>query len=238
MSDLLSSTFTVGTEKYTIDRYATRSGAPKRPVVVILHGVDGMVGESETEVRKLAAQIADDGYLVFIPHYLGSTPGSTTMPSREILAQRTMQVDTYRPPVTGAVDFALAQRDADTTRLGIVGLSLGGGLALWYAESAPHGKVRAIVDFFGHIGDPAIYSNAGKLPPTLVLHNRADQIVNRELSERLIASLAQQKVVHESEIYNEPPYPERYDHTFRPGGAADLDSRARTRKWLNRYVKS
>ena len=36
-------------------------GSAKRPVVVIFHGVDGMVGESETEIRKLAAQIADDG---------------------------------------------------------------------------------------------------------------------------------------------------------------------------------
>ena len=237
MSDLLSSTFTVGTDKYTIDRYATKTGAAKRPVVVIFHGVDGMVGESEKEVRKLAAQIGDEGYLVFLPHYLDPAPGSTIMPSRDVMVQRTVQVDTYRPRVTAAANYALSQPETDPTRLGVIGLSLGGGLALWYAQSVAPGTVKAAVDFFGHIGDPSIYSNAGKLPPTLVFHNYEDTIVNRVASENLIAALATARVVHDREIYREPPYPERFEHTFRPGGKADLDSRARTIKWLDTYVK-
>jgi carboxymethylenebutenolidase len=237
MSDLLSSTFTVGTDKYTSDQYASRSGVATRPVVVILHGVDGMVEESEKEIRKLAAEIAGDGYLVFVPHYLDPAPGSTAMPSRDVLVQRTIQATTYRPRVTAAVDYALAQPGVDTTRVGIVGLSLGGGLALWYAESAPRGKVKAVVDYFGHIGDQAIYVNAGKLPPTLIFHNYDDGIVNRTMSEKLIAALVHEGVVHDSEIYREPPYPERWEHTFRPGGKADVDSRARTRKWLDMHIK-
>jgi dienelactone hydrolase len=196
-----------------------------------------MVGESEKEVRKLAAQIADDGYLVFIPHYLDPAPGSTTMPSRDVMVQRTIQANTYRPGVTAAVNYALKQPDADTTRLGIVGLSLGGGLALWYAQSVASGTVKAVVDFFGHIGDPSIYNNAGKLPPTLVFHNYKDQIVDPAMSENLIAELAKARVVHDKEIYREPPYPERFEHTFRPGGKADVDSRARTRQWLDSHVK-
>jgi dienelactone hydrolase len=237
MSDLLTSTFTVGTDRYTIDRYLVRTGSAKRPVVVILHGVDGMVGESEKEVRKLAAQIGDDGYLVFVPHYLDPPPGITAIPSREVMMQRTIQVAMYQPRVTAAINYALAQAEADPTRLGIVGLSLGGGLALSYAQSAARGTVKAVVDFFGHIGDPSIYSNAGKLPPTLVFHNYEDDIVHRIMSEKLIAALAQAGIVHDSEIYREAPYPERFDHTFRPGGKADVDSRARTRKWLDHYVK-
>lgn len=230
MSDLLSSTFPVGTDKYTIDRYATQSGPATRPVVVMLHGVDGMVGESEKEVRKLAAQIADDGYLVFVPHYLDPAPGSTTMASRDVLVQRTLQASTYRPRVTAAVNYALAQAGADTTRVGIIGLSLGGGPALWYAESAPRGNVKAVVDYFGHIGDQGIYANAANLPPTLIFHNHDDGIVPRTMSEKLIAAMVAKGVVHDSEIYREPSYPERWDHTFRPGGKADVDSRARTRK--------
>ena len=97
MSDLLSSTLAIGTDRYTIDQYATRTGPAKRPVVVILHGVDGMVEESEKEVRRLADQIADDGYIVFVPHYLDPAPGSTTMPSREVMVQRSMQVTPTGP---------------------------------------------------------------------------------------------------------------------------------------------
>lgn len=32
-------------------------------------------------------------------------------------------------------------------------------------------------------------------------------------------------------------YPERRNHNFRPGGPADVDLRARTRKWLDTHVK-
>jgi dienelactone hydrolase len=232
-----SHSFTVGSAKYTIDRFAAQTGAAKWPVVVILHGVDGMVGESETEIRKLAKQIAGDGYLVFLPHYLDSTPGVTGMPSLEVMVARVSQVDTYRPRVAAAFDYVLKQPDIDDARLGIVGLSLGGGLGLWYAESAPRAKAKAVVDFFGHISDPTIYSNAGQLPPTLVFHNKDDGVVRPEHSVALVAALAGARVVHDSQIYEEPPYPERYHHTFRPGGKADLDSRARTRKWLDTYVK-
>jgi hypothetical protein len=38
MSDLLSSTFTVGADKYTIDRYATRTGPSKWPAIVVNEG--------------------------------------------------------------------------------------------------------------------------------------------------------------------------------------------------------
>ena len=236
MSAPLGSTFDLGTAKYAIDKYAAPTGPAKRPVVVIFHGVDGMVGESDTEVRKLAAQIADDGYVVFIPHYLDDDGNTTGMPPQEVMAQRTARVDSYRPVVAAAVEYAMKQPDADPARLGIVGLSLGGGLALWFAQSAG-GKVKAVVDYFGHISDPAIYSSAGKLPPTLVFHNKADHIVDVKLSEQLIAALARDRVIHESKLYTEPPYPKRYEHTFRPGGAADTDSRARTRQWLDTHVK-
>lgn len=237
MANLQSSTFNVGTDSYPVDRYA-QSGSVKRPVVVILHGVDGMVGESETEIRKLAAIIADDGYVVFIPHYFGAVRPGAGMPSEAVLIQRTAAANSYRPRIEAAVKYALAQPESDPARLGVVGLSLGGGLALWFAESAPKGSVRAVVDFFGHISDQSIYARVKALPPTLVFHNKPDGVVPSQLSVKLLAELAAQHVVHDGTIYDEvPPYTERREHTFRPGGSADLDSRARTRKWLDAYVK-
>jgi Dienelactone hydrolase and related enzymes len=237
MTDVQTSTFNVGPASYPIDRYV-QSGSSKLPVVVILHGVDGMVGESETEIRKLAAQIAGDGYAVFLPHYFGAEPAGATTPPVEVLLQRTSTADNMRPRIAAAVKYSLAQPESDAGRLGLVGLSLGGGLALWFAESAPSGSVRAVVDFFGHISDPAIYAHANTLPPTLVFHNKPDGVVPSKTPVDLLAVLKQQGVVHDGTIYDkEPPYPERLEHTFRPGGPADVDSRARTRKWLDTYVK-
>ena len=109
---------------------------------------------------------------------------------------------------------------------------------MWFAESAPKGSVKAVVDFFGHISDSGIYDSAKALPPTLVFHNEPDGVVSSELSVKLLAKLEEQHVVHDGTVYKkEPPHPERREHTFRPGGPADVDSRARTREWLDTYVK-
>lgn len=69
MSEQPSSTFALGTTKYQVDRYPAKNGATKRPAIVMLHGVDGMGGESGTEIGKFAEQIAADGFVVFVPHY-------------------------------------------------------------------------------------------------------------------------------------------------------------------------
>jgi dienelactone hydrolase len=235
MPDPLPSSYTVGAQSFPVDCYGA-GGSGRRPVVVIFHGVDGMTGESATEVGKLGAELASDGYIVYVPYYLDVTRGGTALPSRDEMVRRTGLVTSYRPRVSAAVDHALADPNVDLGRFGIVGLSLGGGLALWYAQSAAPRSVKAVVDFFGFISDPAIYANVGKLPPTLVLHNAADSIVPRALSDNLITALAANGIVHDSKIYSEPPYPERFDHTFRPGGTADIDSRARTRRWLGTHL--
>jgi dienelactone hydrolase len=236
MPDPQPSTFKVNGDSYPIDRYAP-PGPGRFPVVVILHGVDGMVSESETEIRKLAVQIANDGFAVFLPHYFGADRPGAGLPSEEVLVQRTLVVNSFRPRVTAAVQHATADPASDAARLGVVGLSLGGGLALWFAETAPRGSVRAVVDFFGYIADPAIYANVTALPPTLVFHNKADGFVPSQLSVNLLAALERASIVHDGTVYTtEPPYPQRKDHTFRPGGAADIDSRTRTRQWLAKYV--
>ena len=72
-----SSTFDVVTQKYDIERYAAKSGSAKRPVVVVLHGVDGMGGESGTAIGKFAEQIAGEGFLVFVPTTLTLPTGPT-----------------------------------------------------------------------------------------------------------------------------------------------------------------
>ena len=235
MSAPLGSTFDLGTPKYAIDKYAAPTGPAKRPVVVIFHGVDGMVGESDTEVRKLAAQIADDGYVVFIPHYLDDDGNTTGMPPQEVMAQRTARVDSYRPVVAAAVEYAMNSPMRIRRAWALSASRLAAG---WRCGSPSQREGRSRPwSTISPLSDPAIYSSAGKLPPTLVFHNKADRIVNVKLSEQLIAALARDRVIHESKLYTEPPYPERYQHTFRPGGAADTDSRARTRQWLDTHVK-
>ena len=101
----------------------------------------------ETEIGKFAKQIAEAGFLVFVPHYFDAEDGPDNVSLEELVGKRLPRVGQYPPRVTAAMDHVLAQPEGDG-RLGLVGLSLGGGLAVGYAESVP-GRVKALVDFFG-----------------------------------------------------------------------------------------
>jgi dienelactone hydrolase len=236
MVEQQSSTFEMETHKYEIDRYAEKNASAKRPVVVVFHGVDGTAGESGTEIRKFAEQIAGEGFLVFVPHYFDAADGADTLPLDQLFDLRVPRVGSYPARISAAVDYAQKQPDGDSGRLGLVGLSLGGGLAVDYAESVPPGTVNALVDYFGYIPDSKIYINAGLLPPTLILHNNADEIVKIiESSQLLLDSLDKTAVIHDHRFYDDAN-PARRNHPFLPGGLADVDSRSRSVAWLKTYL--
>lgn len=236
MIEHLSSKYLSGGVSYTIHRYAEKTGTSRRPVVVVLHGVDGLGTQSGTEIRDLAEQIAGSGFLVMVPHYFDATDGADTRPIAELFDRRVPRLAAYPPRIAAAVDHALNQADADGEHLGLVGLSLGGGLALDYAESAKAGKVKGLVNYFGHIADPKIFANVGRLPPTLVLHNTADEIVKIEASSQLLlAALTKTTVIHDYCFYDDGD-PLRRHHPFLPGGKHDIDSRSRTVAWLKAHV--
>jgi carboxymethylenebutenolidase len=233
MVEQQTSQFEGGQQKYGIDRYAMRAGAAQRPVVVLLHGVDGMGGESGTGIGTFAEQIAAAGFLVYVPHYFDVADGADSLPLEQLFVRRVPRVGIYPARVAAAVDHVLARPEGNG-QLGLVGFSLGGGLAIEYAQSAP-GKVQALVDYFGYIADPRTYANAGLLPPTLILHNKADAIVKiRESSTPLLEALGRTTVVHDHRFYDDAN-PERGNHPFFPGGPADVDSRARSVAWLRSY---
>ena len=229
-------TFAAGGENFQIERFPAQPTATPRPAVVMLHGVDGMETGSGTRIREFATRLADQGYLVLVPHYFGKADRSETLPWPKLMDRRVKAVKTYVPRVAAAVEYATQQPDAQADTLGLIGFSMGGGLAVAYAESVPAGKVAAVVDYFGYIFDPALYQNAGKLPPTLVFHNQNDLVVKVKNSQDLVAALVQHQVPHDSKIYNEQN-PLKLNHPFAVGGAAATDSYGRTITWLQTYLK-
>ena len=238
MSTRTSLTYDVGTERHSIDKYSA-GGAGKRPVVVLLHGVDGLGVTSGAQIPNFAEQIADDGFLVFVPHYFDAKDGSDTLPIEQLFELRVPRVASYPARIAAAVDYALKQSDADSRRLGLIGFSLGGGLALDYAESAPPGKVKALVDFFGYIASPGIFANAARLPPTLILHNKNDAVVTvASSSEPLLEALAKTRVAHQHHFYDKDVNVAGRNHAFLPGGPADVDSRSKAVAWLEDHLEA
>ena len=234
MADATTATFRMGPDTYTVKSYAASGGLAKLPAVVLLHGTEGLDGESGTEIPKLAKQIADGGFVVFVPEYFGKEPAG--VPLELLFMTRIQSVGTYAPRIAAAVDHARADPRVAAGGVGLVGLSLGGGLALQYAAAAAAGRVDAVVDFFGYIdAGSSVYRDAGKLPPTLIFHNENDGVVDVSYSLKLRQALKDHGVTHEY-VPNQDDYHERKFHPFRPGGKADTQSRKRTVEWLQQYV--
>ena len=234
MADATTTTFRWGPDTYTVKSYAAPGGLAKLPAVVLVHGTEGLQGESGTELPKLAKQIADGGFVVFVPEYFGKEPGG--LPLELVFMTRIQSVQTYAPRIAAAVDHARADPRVAAGGVGLVGLSLGGGLALQYAAAAAPGTVDAVVDFFGYIdAGSSVYRDAAKLPPTLIFHNEHDGVVDVSYSVNLRDALKKHGVTHEY-VPNEDDYHERKFHPFRPGGKADTESRKKTVEWLQLHV--
>ncbi len=160
-------------------------GGGNHPTILLLYGSDGLTNSGRYE---LAAQtIASAGYSVLLPRYFEATGDSRA---------RYGEIRTKFSAWRQAVETVLADQPA-SARIGVVGFSLGGALALGLASRSP--KIRAVVDFFGF--EPAGLGDGRKLPPTLILHGDADRVVpvsNAAAIERLIRS---QGGIVQSHIY-------------------------------------
>ncbi len=193
-------------------------GTDKRPAVIMLHGADGLHGN--TQYRAGAAAMAAAGYRVFLVHYLDRTGER-----RASFATLFQNFVPWMSAVRDAVAHVAAQPGVDANRIGIVGVSLGAALGLAVAGSEK--RVRVLVDYFGPLPQGAIASGA-RLPPTLVLHGEADPIVPVANAYAIENLLKQQGVPHEVKVYP------GQGHGFR--GAAEADATVRALAFLDRHL--
>ena len=127
--------------------------------------------------------------------------------------------------VRDALTFASRQTGVDPARLGLLGISLGGGLAL--ATAQKDDRVRALVVDFGFV--PTSFNPAGRLPPTLVLHGAGDRVVPVSNAQALRTVLERRGIPHEVQIYP------GQEHGF--AGKAQADAARRIRAFLDRYLR-
>ena len=101
-----------------------------------------------------------------------------------------------------------------------------------YIASGTPGRVKALADFFGPLTE-TIRAGVGRFPPTIIFHNKDDEIVHAVHSielDRLLPSTVEHRFVPYKEV--SPPG----DHAFRPGGKADRESREKTKEWFTAHI--
>lgn len=206
--------FASGGASITVERFGATGGG-RRPAVLLLHGADGP-GE---RYRAAARQVASAGYAVFLVHYLDRTGER-----RASYGTIHQNLPAWSETVGDAITYVSRQPGVDAGRIGLFGVSLGGGLAL--TTAAQDRRVRAVIDYFGFAPNSL---GGARLPPTLVLHGDADRIVPVSNAYTIQGILRAQGTPHEVIVYPGE------GHGF--SGSAQADAAARINAWFGRYLQ-
>ena len=173
--------------------------ARRWPLVVVPHGGPGAMERSHWLGAGLESMLAANGYFVFLPNPRGSFGAGEAFTEANI---RDFGYGDFRDILTG-VDAATANLPVDSARVGIIGWSYGGYMAMWAVTQTDrfHAAVAGaglanfqsyygqngidqwLIPFFGAsvYDDPAVYWRSSPITfiknartPTLVLVGERD----------------------------------------------------------------
>lgn len=217
---MTSETFVSAKTPYKITIYPAPSDGKKYPVILLVHGNFGLGPPYGDQIQGFAKDLAGRGYLTAVPqYYKDDDPHLTDM-------------DPHVQTLTDAIAAVVNRPGADPARLGLIGFSLGAATAMTFIASNPSGTVKVLADFFGFL-TPTIEAAVLSFPPTIIFHNKHDEIVYVSNSKKL-NQLLPSTIDHELVTYEER-WPVG-NHAFKPGGTADVDSQSKTTAWFTKYL--
>jgi len=205
-------TMDVGGHKVAIERFG--DGVRAGPPVVLIHGSDGASERYRIASRKLAAA----GFNVFLVHYWDMTGGRRAGARAMIL-----NIPAWTKAVRGAVDYAGSENGASGRKVGVIGMSFGGVLAVLSAQQDP--RVGAVVSYFGYVPRGAV---TGRMPPTLILHGAKDRVVP------VGDAIALQQIVQKQGVPNEIRVFPEAGHGF--NSREEAQAMQEVTRFLQRYL--
>jgi carboxymethylenebutenolidase len=211
--------YTSGGHSIEIDQFEPEPTG-KHPALLVLHGSGGA---ASYWMERFAPTLREAGVAIYAPHYFDktSTSRATTamiLDGRHFIAWLTAIQD--------AVTYAADRGCVDPARVGVLGISLGGYLAV--ALGIEDKRIRAVVELSG--GVPLGWEDrmTATMPPTLVLHGEQDDVVPVAEAYKLQAVLEEHRVSHEVNIF---PH---QTHWF--SGGAQMELLMRCAGFLNRHL--
>lgn len=189
-------TFESGGETITVDLFLPAVGG-LHPAVVVAYGTEGLGVihgfDAGAAIRDFAEYLANTGFVALVPHFFERTK---TPPGIETVSQVYAQYrDEWVDTLGDCLNYAASRTtDVDKTKMGLLGFSLGGHLALRQAKGGMGIAVGAVVEFFAPISmlPGGLGDQIGNLPPVQIHHGAADTTVpitqSKELECLLVAA--------------------------------------------------
>ena len=181
------------------------------PALLVLHGSGGA---ASYWMDQFAPALNKFGAAVYAPHYFDKTGtgGATTeliLDGRHFIA--------WLKAIQDGVKYVAGRPGVDPGRIGVLGLSLGGFLAV--AMGIEERRIRAVVEVSG--GVPLGWEDrmGAGMAPTLILHGAQDRVVPVSEAHKLEKLLREHQVKHEVEIFAQET------HWFSPGARFQLLTR-------------
>ncbi len=208
--------FESGGKTIRLDCFLPDNCSQRLPAVIGLYGFGGDI----SSMGDSSAQLADQGFAVYVLHFFDRT-GRVEAEKSAIM----MNFPLWMKTLWDAISYIEQQPQVDPQRIGLVGFSLGGYLAMCGSSIDP--RVKAVVEFFG--GFPKeMRLFMRRLCPTLILHGENDTIIPVSEAHYLKEILERKNIPHEIQIYPGA------GHGFE--GETLKDARLRTLAFLRKYL--
>ena len=163
------------------------------PGVLVLHG---SMGAGSYWLGRFAPTLNRLGIAAYAPRYLQKT-GSWFATSKKIYDGK--HFPAWLAAAQDAVNYVAERPGMDANRIGILGFSLGGYLAM--ALAAEDRRIRAVIELSG--GVPPGWENqvSAGMSPVLLLHGDNDEVVPVAEAYRAEQLLKERGVVCELEVF-------------------------------------
>lgn len=207
------------------------------PVVIALHGyIPASRYETLDYSTRYADSIARKGYIVLHPNMRNFPPSDLAGWTRDYQSGYTIDVMNMLAHVREMVGQPGIFENADLSRIGIWGHSLGGGTALrvvglvdeikaavlYAAVSQRYTNASTGIEIFDYQGNNAAFS---------IHHGQDDEVISVDWSQRLCEQLQDAGKQPECYFYDNQP------HTFYRQGEGDALFIKRTIEFLDLYLK-
>ena len=181
--------------------------------------------------------MADAGFVAAIPHYFDRT-GTSASNSAEgdaiVLGEFMLSRDEWIGTVSDCLDYVTSLGEVNSSRMGLLGFSMGGHIALRLGRQLGAPAIKGIVEFFAPITKPkppfdGLGGTFANLPPLQIHHGGRDLFVDPAQSAALERDLKSASKIVEHILYPTE------GHGFK-SDAAISDSTRDTIKFLRTHL--
>ncbi len=172
---------------------ANSRGRQRGPALLLLHGAGGAVSYWAS---RFAPALQQFGVSLYAPHYFDRT--GTVRATLEIILDG-RHFPEWVAAVEDAVAYIAQQPGVDPARIAVLGISLGGYLAMALATLGH--RLCAVAELSGGMPPGWERRIASSMPPVLILHGEQDAVVPVSEAYKLQQLLRTGGVAHQLEIF-------------------------------------